>query len=120
MPRSPLAYLADIVDACRAVERFMTGVDLQAYRANEVTRSAVERQLILIGEAVASLLRLEPGLAGQISHARRIVDFRNQLAHDYAAVNDAVVWAITADQVPVLRQECERILAARVASGGAD
>ena len=62
----------------------------------------------------------EPDLAGQISHARRIVDFRNQLAHDYAAVNDAVVWAITADQVPALRQECERILAARVAGGEAD
>ena len=120
MPRSPLVYLADIRDACRAVERFTAGVDLQAYRADELTRSAVERQLIIIGEAVGSLLRLEPDLAGQISHARRIVDFRNQLAHDYAAINDAVVWAITADEVPVLGRECERILATRVASGEAD
>jgi uncharacterized protein with HEPN domain len=120
MPRSPLVYLADIVDACQAVERFTAGVDLEAYRASELTRSAVERQLILIGEAVGSLLRLEPDLAGQISHARRIVDFRNQLAHDYAAINAAVVWDITADQVPLLRQECERILAALAASGDAD
>lgn len=120
MPRSRLAYLSDIVDACAAIERFMVGVGPEAYLASELTRSAVERQLILIGEAVGSLLRLEPDLAGSISHARRIVDFRNQLAHDYAAVNDAVVWAITADEVPVLRQECERILAARIASGEAD
>ncbi len=120
MPRSPLAYLTDIIDACEAIERFMAGAGPDAYRANELTRSAVERQLILIGEAVGSLLRLEPDLAGQISHARRIVDFRNQLAHDYAAVNDAVVWAITAGEVPVLRQECELILAARSAGAGAD
>ena len=60
-----------------------------------------------------SLLRLEPALAGRISHARRIVDFRNQLAHDYAAVNHAVVWAIATDEVPVLREECEALLAER-------
>ena len=119
MPRSLLAYLADVVDACEAIERYMAGVDLDAYRANDLTRSAVERQLITIGEAIGSLLRLEPGLAGQIAHARRIVDFRNQLAHDYAAVNDAVVWAITVDEVPMLHRECKAILLARSSSGGA-
>ena len=87
MPRSTLAYLADIVGACEAIARFLDGVEYAAYRGAELTRSAVERQLILIGEAVHALLRLEPSLADRISHARRIVDFRNQLAHDYAAVN---------------------------------
>ncbi len=92
MPRSVLAYLSDISVACAATARFLSGVDYAAYREAELTRSGVERQLITIGEAVNSLLRLEPGLAGRISHARRIIDFRNQLAHDYAAVNHAVVW----------------------------
>jgi uncharacterized protein with HEPN domain len=113
MPRSPLAYLADIVDACEAIESFLAGVDPEAYRAAHMTRSAVERQLILIGEAVGSLLRLEPKLSERISHARRIVDFRNQLTHDYAAVNDAVVWAIATGEVPILREECRAILAER-------
>ena len=117
MPRSPLVYLADVLDACDAIESFLAGIDLDAYRARHVTRSAVERQLILIGEAVNSLLRLEPDLTGRISHARRIVDFRNQLAHDYAAVNDAVVWAIATGEVPVLREECQAVLAERDADG---
>jgi uncharacterized protein with HEPN domain len=120
MPRSSLVYLLDVVEACAAIERFIAGVDFEAYRATELTRSAVERQLILIGGAVNSLLRLEPGLAERISHARRIVDFRNQLAHDYAAVNDAVVWAIVTGEVAVLREECQALLAERDASGGAD
>jgi uncharacterized protein with HEPN domain len=77
MPRSPLVYLLDVVEACAAIERFTAGVGFEAYRATELTRSAVERQLILIGEAVSSLLRLEPDLAERISHARRIVDFRD-------------------------------------------
>jgi uncharacterized protein with HEPN domain len=118
MPRSVLAYLSDISGACAAIGRFLDGVDYPAYGEAELTRSGVERQLILIGEAVNSLLRLEPELAGRISHARRIVDFRNQLAHDYAAVNHAVVWAIATDEVPVLRAECEALMAER--SGGSE
>ncbi len=118
MPRSVLAYLSDIGGACAAIGRFLSGVDYAAYREAELTRSGVERQLILIGEAVNSLLRLEPAIAGRISHARRIVDFRNQLAHDYAAVNHAVVWAIATEEVPVLRAECEALLAER--SGGSE
>jgi uncharacterized protein with HEPN domain len=120
MQRSSLVYLLDVVDACDAIESFLVGADLDAYRAAHVTRSAVERQLILIGEAVGSLLRLEPALAEGISHARRIVDLRNQLAHHYAAVNDTVVWSVATSEVPVLREECHVILADRDAGGEAD
>jgi uncharacterized protein with HEPN domain len=113
MPRSPLASLADIVDACEAIESFLEGIGPDAYRASHLTRSAVERQLILIGEAVGSLLRLDPSLSERISHARRIVDFRNLLTHDYTAVNDTVVWAIATGEVTLLREECRAILAER-------
>jgi uncharacterized protein with HEPN domain len=113
MPRSPFAYLADIVEACDAIEGYLVGVDIDTYRSTRSIRAAVEREFILVGEAVASLTRLEPSLAGGISHARRIVDFRNQLAHEYPSINDAVVWAIADDEVPVLREECRLILADR-------
>jgi hypothetical protein len=47
-----------------------SGADLETYRTSPVIRSAVERQLILIGEAVGSLLHLEPGLSQRISDAQ--------------------------------------------------
>jgi len=65
---------------CAAIESALSGLDLGAYRANRLVRSAVEREFILIGEAVASLIRLEPSLSERISHSRRIIGFRN-LAH---------------------------------------
>lgn len=120
MPRSVLVYVADVTGACEAIARFLAGADYAAYRNAELTRSAVERQLIVIGEAVNALLRLEPSVVDRISHARRIVDFRNQLAHDYAAVDHAVVWSIATKEVPVLRAECEAILAERDAEDEAD
>lgn len=120
MPRSPLAYLGDIVEACDAIRSYLVGVDLDTYRATRSIRAAVEREFILIGEAVSSLVRLEPALSERISHARRIVSFRNQLAHDYPAINDAVVWAIAIDEAPVLGEECRLILADRSNAAGAD
>ena len=80
-------------------------MDHAAYREGELTRSAVERQPIVIGEAVDALLRLEPLFAARICRARPIVGFRDQLRHDYAAVNHAVVWAIATGEAPVLRAD---------------
>lgn len=105
MPRSPLAYLNDIVEACDAVAVTLKGVDLGAYERNRTIRSAVEREFTIIGEAVNSLSRLDPKLSTRISHARKIVGFRNQLVHDYAAIIDATVWAIANHDAPVLRSE---------------
>lgn len=63
MPRSPLAYLSDIIGACDAIEVVLAGVDLETYKGSRPIRSSVEREFILVGEAVASLSRLEPEIA---------------------------------------------------------
>jgi uncharacterized protein with HEPN domain len=106
MPRSPLAYLSDIVEACDSVAVTLEGVDLAKYETNRTVRSAVEREFTIIGEAVNSLSRLAPDLSARISHARKIVGFRNQLVHDYVAIIDATVWAIAVRDAPILRSEC--------------
>lgn len=110
MPRSILAYLSDIVEACDAVAVTLEGVDLPSYEATRTLRSAVERELTIIGEAVNSLSRLEPELGTRISHARKIVGFRNQLVHDYAAIIDSTVWAIANHDAPILRSECAALI----------
>lgn len=81
MPRSVEAYLVDIIEACDAIAEVLAGVDLATYEGKRSTRSAVEREFILIGEAVASIKRLAPDLAAEISHTRMIVGFRNLLTH---------------------------------------
>lgn len=39
------------------------------------------------------------------------MDFRNQLTHEYRHTDDQVVWLVARNEVPVLRQECEALLA---------
>jgi uncharacterized protein with HEPN domain len=110
MQRDQRAYLNDIVEACEAIERALVGQDLAAYRSNRLIRSAVEREFIIVGEAMAALSRQDPKLFSQITHARRIVDFRNQLAHQYSDVDDTIVWLIAQHDAPVHRTECAALL----------
>ena len=110
MPRSAAAYLVDIIEACDAIEAVLACVDLPTYRDTRSTRSSVEREFIIIGEAVSALGRVAPDLFNQISHARMVVGLRNVLTHDYAAVDDETVFGVTQDDTPVLRSECVLLL----------
>ena len=70
MPRSTAAYLADVIDACDAITEVLAGVDLATYSGRRPIRSAVERELTVIGEAIAALGRRDPMLAAGISPDR--------------------------------------------------
>jgi uncharacterized protein with HEPN domain len=84
----------------------LEGLGLEEYRQNRIIRRAVEREFTIIGEAVVALSRRFPEVFDAIPHARRIVDFRNQLTHEYPSVNDDLVWGVAFRDVPTLSREC--------------
>ncbi|MBM2813003.1 MAG: hypothetical protein HW416_3762 [Chloroflexi bacterium] len=106
MPRDVRAYLADVVDACDAITAAVHDVGFRRDQSSRLIRSSVEREFITIGEALAALGRAAAEVFDRIAQARRIVDFRNQLTHQYRTVDDAIVWAIAERDVPVLHREC--------------
>jgi uncharacterized protein with HEPN domain len=105
MPRDERAYLVDIIESCDAIAAAVSGLGLENYETNRLVRSSVEREFIIIGEAMAALHRVAPSTFNSITRARRIVDFRNQLTHEYPTVDNALVWAIIGHDVPLLRKE---------------
>ncbi|MDP9120517.1 MAG: DUF86 domain-containing protein [Acidobacteriota bacterium] len=117
MPRDARAHLADIIESCTAIEVAVRSLDLSGYLGSRLVRSSVEREFIIVGEAVAALSRIAPEIFDSITGARRIVDFRNQLTHQYRSVDDALVWAIAKRDAPELLLQCnalfERIEPAR-------
>ena len=119
MRREPRAYVADIVTACDAIALDVNDVDVDEYLGTRVIRSAVEREFIIIGEAINILGDLEPDAFARITQARTIVDFRNQLTHGYMTVNDKLVWAYAVRNAPLLRDECATLLA-EMDAGAAD
>jgi uncharacterized protein with HEPN domain len=73
---------------------------------------AVERQFEIVGEALRVALLHQPELAANITDARAIVAFRNQLTHAYSAVDHPTVWGLLERRVPQLRTEVTRLLEA--------
>ncbi len=110
MQREPRAYVADIIAACDAIALDIGGVDVAEYLDTRAIRSAVEREFIIIGEAINILGDLAPDAFARITQARTVVDFRNQLTHGYMTVNDKLVWAYAVRNAPLLRDECAALL----------
>ena len=110
MPRDLKAYLYDIRDACQAVGDFVLNRTYDDYASDRMLRSAVERQFIVIGEALLQALRLAPNIANSVSDHRRIVNFRNVLVHGYALVEHETVWGVIVESLPILRREVEALM----------
>ncbi len=100
--RDPRAFLWDAMEAARAIEGFIAGMDAQAYASSAMANAAVERKFEIIGEALNQLYKLNPALASRIPELSKIVAFRNQLIHGYAAVDAYVVWNIAHQSLPGL------------------
>jgi uncharacterized protein with HEPN domain len=98
-------YLFDIAEACGLIEEFVAGKSFEDYTQDRMLRSAVERQLEIVGEALAGLLRVAPELSARVTDARRIIAFRNRLIHGYASVADEVVWGVIEANLSVLKRE---------------
>lgn len=97
-------YLSDILQAIELIEAFTNEIDdFQDYLQDIKTKSAVERQLGIIGEAVNKFEQLEEGF--QLSNSRQIVAFRNRLIHAYDNIDDTIVWAIVQKYLPTLKAE---------------
>jgi len=105
MPLEVKVYLSDIQVSCEAIQTYVRGETLDNYLQNRFLRSAVERELGIIGEAVNQALKLEPNLEQVLSDAKSIVGFRNLLIHNYARLIHSQVWEIVQVYVPKLLEE---------------
>jgi uncharacterized protein with HEPN domain len=107
----PRTYLWDARRAGEAVLRYVRGRTFDDYRTDDYFRSAVERQLQNLGEAIAQLARLDAETAARIPDMRRIVAFRNVLVHGYAVLDHDVVWNVIHEHLPDLVSALDALLA---------
>lgn len=107
-------FLFDIQQAVNLVTAFIQGKSFTDYASDPMLRSAVERQLEIIGEALSKLVKADPAVAATISEHRRVIAFRNILVHGYAQVDHGIVWSILETKLPVMQREVEALLSAEV------
>ncbi|MDG0862026.1 DUF86 domain-containing protein [Pelomonas aquatica] len=102
-------YIWDAKEAAARALRFTAGKTLHDYLGDELLRAAVERQFLILGEALGRLRQLDSSLASRIADLNQAVALRNQLAHGYAEIDDVIVWGIVAGPLQRMLGELESL-----------
>lgn len=90
-----------MLTAARAVVEFVQGRTLEDYESNLMLRSAVERQVEIIGEAARRVSKEFQELHPEIPW-RPIQAQRHVLAHDYGAIKHDRIWRVAEEHIPAL------------------
>jgi uncharacterized protein with HEPN domain len=102
-------YLKDIVAAIDSIEQFVAGMDLNAFRADDKTTSAVMRKLEIIGEATKQI----PDEMRQ-NHPdipwKEMAGMRDKLIHFYVGVDYQLVWRAIKQRLPQIKPELQKML----------
>lgn len=109
-PKSP-KLLDDVARSCRYIAEDTSGVTLEIYLRDRHMRQVVERNLLIVGEALVRLRAVGPETAAQVTDLYQIIGLRNHLAHGYDEdIDDTLVWQAAQTSVPVLRAEAKELL----------
>jgi uncharacterized protein with HEPN domain len=104
-----LAYLWDIREAGREIASFVKEMKFVDFERNKLVRYAVERQLLVIGEAAN---RVSTEFRNQHPDVpwRAMIAQRNVLAHEYGEILVARIWLAATESVPALLKALETLL----------
>jgi uncharacterized protein with HEPN domain len=102
--------LCDVLDSARAIQKFTDGMDFEAFQDNDQVQAAVERKFEIVGEALTRMSRIDADTLEKITDYRRIIGFRNVIAHGYDSVDHEIVWEAVRDYMPTLVREVQELL----------
>ncbi len=111
MQPDPRKYLTDMLDRATFVLQFMADKSLDDLENDRPTRSAVERELMVLGEALYQLHRIHPIIAERIDSWNRIIGFRHVLVHGYDSLDMRILWDAIQDDLEPLIGRIETLLA---------
>ena len=110
MTRDPRAYLADVLDAGQAIQAAVATINFDEYCSSRLIRSAVEREFMIVGEALKQLSQRNPNLFASIGQGPEIIAFRNKLSHEYLNINNELVWGVIQSELSDLIERCHTLL----------
>jgi uncharacterized protein with HEPN domain len=106
--RDPDLLLEDMLAAVQKIERYIAGMDQEAFLHDEKTLDAVARNLEILGEAAKQLpedfLAQHPGVPW-----RQIAGLRNRIVHEYFGLDLELIWQVIRHDLPQLKTWLESV-----------
>ena len=105
--------LSDIVRSIDEINEFSAGLtieDFKQYLSNKMMRRAIERDLIIIGEAMHDIVKVDHTRVMRIKNSKRAIELRNDVVHSYDDLANEKIWQFIWTELPYLRKEVSHIL----------
>lgn len=103
-------HLHDGLSAALLAVDFCRGMDSDAFAANVLVRSAVERQLEILGEACRRALDEAPNLRDRIPDLTLAIGLRNRISHGYDRLDHGVILETVQRDLPALAASLHQVL----------
>ena len=100
------ALLWDIKEAAQDILDFVEGMSSRDFETSKVVRYAVERQILVIGEAANKISDSFKENNPQIPWSA-IIGQRNIIAHEYGEILVDRIWLLTQKHIPELIKQIE-------------
>jgi len=102
-------YVRDILEAIKAIEKFVEGMDFESFKEDDKTSSAVIRKFEIIGEATKNIPQ---SIKEKYPHIpwKEMAGFRDKLIHFYFGIKYDIVWDTIKLRLPELKKNIERVL----------
>ena len=102
-------YVRDILEAIKAIEKFVEGMDFESFKEDDKTSSAVIRKFEIIGEATKNIPQ---SIKEKYPHIpwKEMAGFRDRLIHFYFGIKYDIVWDTIKLRLPELRNNIEKVL----------
>ena len=97
-------YINDLIEAVTAIDSYIEGVEFEAFVSDRKTYSATLREYIIIGEAIGAIIDLLEERFPEYEW-RMVKDFRNFIVHEYFGVDPRIVWDLTMQELPILKEK---------------
>jgi uncharacterized protein with HEPN domain len=102
-------YLKDILDAIKAIENFVEGMDFESFKVDDKTSSAVIRKFEIIGEAARNIPQ---NIRQEYLNIpwKEMVGFRDKLIHFYFGIKYEIVWDTIKSRLPDLKMRIQKVI----------
>jgi len=112
MPSRLPKHLHDALTAAEHALAFAGAIAPTAYAANLLVRSAVERQLEILGEACRRAIEVDPALRERVPEVALAIGLRNRIIHGYDRLEHGVILDTVQRDLPTLCKSLRLELAA--------